>query len=96
MFEAEVNVDALAIVSRLTLPEQEVEERVVSGIDPDADIVIAFVPSPLWFTVFVAVTASTHAFSVIVIYLDAVAACPSMVMVKLPVPCVVKPVLFRL
>jgi hypothetical protein len=44
---AKVMVDALGMVSRDTRPEHEVEVSDVSGIEPDAEIVMAFVPSSL-------------------------------------------------
>jgi hypothetical protein len=88
--------DALGIVSRVARPEQDVDVSVVSGIEPVAEMVMVFDPSLPWLTVFVAVIASTHALSVMVKYSDTLCLSPSIVMEKLPVPRVVKPVLFRL
>jgi hypothetical protein len=63
---------------------------------PSAEIVMDFVPSELWLTVFVAVMAVTHPFSVIVKVFVVLVLVPSIVMLKIPVPEVVYPVLLRL
>jgi hypothetical protein len=89
-------VDDLGIVSSFAVPPQDVEDSVVCGMLPVAEIVIDFVPSELWSIVLDADTAATHPFPVIVKVLDALVLVPSMVMEKEPVPLVVYPVLFRL
>jgi hypothetical protein len=57
---AEDIVDALGITSSVARPEQDVEVRVVSGIEPVAEMVMVFVPSVSWLTVVSFQLASTH------------------------------------
>jgi hypothetical protein len=47
LFNAEVMVDALGIVPRVTRPEQDVEVRLVPDIEPVEDMVKDLLPSLL-------------------------------------------------
>ena len=93
---ADVMVDALGMVESFTVPLQVVEVSEVEGMLPDEERTTDFVPSELWLIVSVASTAFTQAFSVIFKDSVALVALPAIDMVNVPVPDVIKPVLFRL
>jgi hypothetical protein len=84
------------MVESVTLPEQVVDESVVLGIDPEAEIVIAFVPSLLWVIVLVILTAGVQSSSVMLRYWLARLGVPSKFIIKFPVPEVANPLLVRL
>jgi hypothetical protein len=94
--DAEVMEDALGMVSSFAVPDTLVEVRDVSGMLPEADMVIDFEPSELWLTVTVPSTTFTQALSVMVTVLVTLVFVPLIVIENVPVPDVVKPVLFLL
>ena len=74
------------MVPRFTVPLTAVAESEVSGMLPDADMLIDFEPSALWSTTTSLDTASTHAFSVMVNDFVALFVTPFMDMENVPVP----------